>query len=175
MKKAAIIISVLVFVSSFVGCGKNKQLRYEECIFLREEHYENWVVESLDGVSAEVKKASSEELTVKLSNNLEHEIQFSSWSRAFVYRDGVWYTVLPPEDIVTPSVGTESNLEEEAARTLFSGESKEFTYDFPESYQGVSLPTGEYRMRMGIKYPSPRANDPSGLMSGDVWVDFTIE
>ena len=30
-------------------------------------------------------------------------------------------------------------------------------------------------VHMLFKYPSPDANDPSGLKKGDVWVDFTIE
>lgn len=175
MKRTAIAISLLIFVLSLVGCSSSEQLRYEECVFTREEHYENWVVESLDGVSAKVKEASPEKLVVELSNRLEHEIIFEGWSMAFVHRDGVWYTVLPPKDISTPAIGIEPTQEQIAANTLASGESKEFLYDFPGAYQGLSLPAGEYRMHMLFKYPSPDANDPSGLKKGDVWVDFTIE
>lgn len=175
MKKAMRIIGLLVLVLSLIGCGSNEDLRYQKCVFIRESYYENWVVKSMEGVTAEIKEASPEKLVVELSNALEHEVQFTSWSRAFVYRDGVWYTVLPKEDIATPSGVAETTPEEEAARTIHPGESKEFTYDFPASYQGAVLPAGDYRMHMFLKYPSPEANDPSGLKSGDVWIDFVIE
>ena len=170
MKKAAIVISLLIFASSLVGCSSNEQLRYEECVFTREEFYENWVVESLDGVSAKVKEASPEKLVVELSNSLEHEIVFNGWMRPCVNRDGVWYMVCPKKEIYTPSVGAEEDV-----ITVHSEESREFVCDFHATYQGVSLPAGEYRACIGVKYPSPQANDPSGMKTGQVWIDFTIE
>ena len=85
MKRVLVIICAMVYMFALSGCAQKSGLRYEECLFSREEYYENWAVESYEGVTAEIIAASAESLTVKLCNGLEHDIEFQSWSGAFVY------------------------------------------------------------------------------------------
>lgn len=173
MKRVLTVLCVIVYMTSLAGCASESGLRYEECVFTREEHYDNWVVESYEGVTAEIVSASSEALAVKLHNGLDHDIEFQGWSRANVFQEDVWYSVLPPKDIATAEPGVEKTLEEQAADTVLPGESKEFAVNFPDMYQGESLPSGNYRISITFLFVSPR--DPQRTEHEKVWIDFAVD
>ena len=173
MNRVLVIICAMVHVFALSGCAQKSGLRYEECLFSREEYYENWVVESYEGITAESIAASAESLTVKLCNGLEHDIEFQSWSGAFVYREDVWYSVLPPTDRATAEPEIEKTFEEQSADTVSAGESKEYTVNFPDMYQGESLPSGNYRISITFKFLSP--TDPERIEHEKVWIDFVVD
>jgi len=157
----------------FSGCGKADELRYEECVFSREEYYDEWIVESYDGITAKVIEATPERLAVELHNDLEFDIEFVCWYRACVNKGGVWYNVLPPKDVATTSSDEQKTEEDTESRTIRPGESKEFVYDFPAAYQGVTFPSGNYRISIGVQFLSE--SDPQRIAHEKVWVDFAIE
>ena len=173
MKRLFAVFLTFGALLSLSGCTSKPSLRYEECIFNREEHYENWVVESYEGVTAEIVSVSSDALTVTLHNGLDHDIEFQSWSRACVYQNSVWYTVLPPKDIASADAAIEKTPDEVAADTVSPNASKDFTINFPESYQGESLPSGNYRISLTFQFVSPR--DPQRTEHEKVWIDFVVD
>ena len=124
MNRVLVIICAMVHVFALSGCAQKSGLRYEECSFSREEYYENWTVESYEGVTAEIIAASAESLTVKLCSGLEHDIEFQSWSGAFAYREDVWYSVLPPSDRATAEPETEKTFEEQSADTVLPAKAR---------------------------------------------------
>ena len=68
--KRTLFIGVLACVLYLAGCGENA-LRYEKLRYVDEEIAKDWVVESYEGVTVEVKEAMPGHLTVELYNDLE--------------------------------------------------------------------------------------------------------
>lgn len=90
-----------------------------------------------------------------------------------MFQEDVWYSVLPPKDIATTEPGVEKTLEAQAADTVLPGESKEFAVNFPDMYQGESLPSGNYRISITFLFVSPR--DPQRTEHEKVWIDFAVD
>lgn len=172
MKKTFLSTCLLLCILVLSGCGEHEMFRYEKCRFQNEESSAEWIPESYEGVSAEVREATSENLAVELKNDLEHNIIFDGWSRPYVKQEETWYTLLPAEETDSPAIGTISE-EDRSANTILSGDSMEASIHFPDAYQGAALPSGEYRIRLAFHFPSDRG--PTRMEHEGVWVDFIIE
>ena len=170
--KSTLFIGVLVCVLCLTGCGENA-LRYEKLHFEDEELAENWAVESYEGVTAKVKEALPDHLTAELYNDLEQDIVFEGWDGVYMERDGGWYMVQPPREVVSPSVDTISEEKWQLPDNIQSGSGREFTLDFIEVYQGLTLPAGDYRIAISFDLSSQDDNDDRREIE-KVWLDFTI-
>ena len=166
--KKALFAGVLAGLLWLAGCGDNA-LRYEKVHFEDEELAKNWVVESYEGVTAEVKEAVPDHLTAELYNGLEQDIVLLGWNGVYVEQDDGWYMVRPPKEVVSAAVGTSS----EGESGLLDGGSREFTLDFTEVYQGLTLPAGDYRIALSFDLSLQDDHDDRREI-GKVWFDFTI-
>ena len=170
--KSTLFIGVLVCVLCLTGCSENA-LRYEKMRSANGETVKNWVVESYEGVTAEVKEAVPDHLTVELYNDLKQEIIFWGWNGVYTERDDGWYMVRPPKEVVSPSVDTISEKKWQLPNNIQPGSSQEFTLDFTEVYQGLTLPTGNYRIAISFDLSEPDNNDDRREIE-KTWLDFTI-
>ena len=170
--KKALFAGVLAGLLWLVGCGNNA-LRYEKLHFEDEELAKNWVVESYEGVTAEVKEALSDHLTAELYNGLEQDIVLLGWNGVYAEQDDGWYMVQPPKEVVSAAVGTSGEEESWLLDSVQSGSSREFTLDFTEVYQGLTLPAGDYRIAVSFDLSSQDDNDDRREIE-KVWLDFTI-
>ena len=170
--KKALFAGVLAGLLWLVGCGNNA-LRYEKLHFEDEELAKNWVVESYEGVTAEVKEAVPDHLTAELYNGLEQDIVLLGWNGVYTEQGDGWYMVRPPKEVVSAAVGTSSEGESGLLDSVQSGSSQEFTLDFTEVYQGLTLPAGDYRIALSFDLSSPDDNNDRREIE-KVWLDFTI-
>ena len=170
--KKALFACVLAGLLWLVGCGNNA-LRYEKLHFEDEELAKNWVVENYEGVTAKVKEALPDHLTVELYNDLEQDIVFLGWDGAYTEQEGGWNMVRPPKEVVSTAVGTSSERESGLLDSVQAGGSQEFTLDFTEVYQGLTLPAGDYRIALSFDLSSPDDNNDRREIE-KVWLDFTI-
>ena len=170
--KKVLFAGILASLLWLVGCGNNA-LRYEKLHFEDEELAENWAVESYEGVTAKVKEALPDHLTAELYNDLEQDIAFLGWDGVYMERDGGWYMVRPPKEVVSPSVDTISEEKWQLPDNIQSGSGREFTLDFIEVYQGLTLPAGDYRIAISFDLPASDNNDDRRKIE-KTWLDFTI-
>ena len=133
----------------------------------------NWVVESYEGVTAEVKEAVPDHLTVELYNDLKQKIIFWGWDGVYTERGDGWYMVRPPKEVVSPSVDTISEKKWQLPNNIQPGSSQEFTLDFTEVYQGLTLPAGDYRIAISFDLSSQDDNDDRREIE-KTWLDFAI-
>ena len=166
--KKALFAGVLAGLLWLAGCGDNA-LRYEKVHSEDEELAKNWVVESYEGVTAEVKEAVPDHLTAELYNGLEQDIVLLGWNGVYAEQDDGWYMVRPPKEVVSAAVGTSS----EGESGLLDGGSRVFTLDFTEVYQGLTLPAGDYRIALSFDLSLQDDHDDRREI-GKVWFDFTI-
>ena len=170
--KKALFAGVLAGLLWLVGCGNNA-LRYEKLHFEDEELAKNWVVESYEGVTAEVKEAVPDHLTAELYNGLEQDIVLLGWDGVYMEQDDGWYMVRPPKEVVSAAVDTSGEEESWLLDSVQAGGSQEFTLDFTEVYQGLTLPAGDYRIALSFDLSLLDDHDDRREI-GKVWFDFTI-
>ena len=170
--KKVLFVAVLAGLLWLAGCGDDA-LRYEKVHFEDEELAKNWVVESYDGVTAEVKEAVPDHLTAELYNGLEQDIVLLGWNGVYAEQDDGWYMVRPPKEVVSAAMGTSGEEESWLLDSVQAGSSREFTLDFTEVYQGLTLPAGEYRIAVSFGLSAPNSNDDRQKIE-KVWLDFTI-
>ena len=176
MKKLFLfLICTALCINLLSGCDTAGKLKYEKCIFSREEYYENWVVNNYEGVLVEIIESDSKSLTVKLTNQLDKDIEFIGYSLVYTIIDNVWYGISPAKETSSAEPDKEKTKEEIELNTVPSGRSKDFTCDFTKVYSGASLPEGNYRISISFSVPSPTKNNPEGKDFGKVLVDFEIK
>ena len=170
--KKVLFAGVLAGLLWLAGCGDNA-LRYEKVHSEDEELAKNWVVESYEGVTAEVKEAVPDHLTAELYNGLEQDIVLLGWNGVYTEQGDGWYMVRPPKEAVSAAVDISGEEESWLLDNVQAGGSQEFTLDFTEVYQGLTLPAGDYRIAVSFDLSSQDNNDDRREI-GKVWFDFTI-
>ena len=170
--KTALFAAFFACLLCLAGCGENA-LRYEKMRSVNGETVKNWVVESYEGVTAEVEEAVPSHLTAELYNGLNQDIVFLGWDGVYTEQDDGWYMVRPPKEVDSSSMST--SVEEEGCLldSVQTGSSREFTLHFTEVYQGLTLPTGNYRTAISFDLPASDNNDDRREIE-KTWLDFTI-
>ena len=174
MKRTIIFLCALLSAFSFTSCKDENGLKYEKCVFTREEYYDNWVVKNYPGVSANIIEANSQNIVIELVNQLDNDIKVTGWSRVYMYKDNIWYCVSPAKDTASTEPYIEETKEEANLKTVLTGNSKEFTCDFTEIYKGELLPEGNYRISISFSMQKPTKNDTEKKEFGKAWMDFEI-
>lgn len=130
-----LLICAVLCINLLSGCDTSGKLKYEKCVFLKEEYYNNWVVNNYEGVLSNIVESDSKLLTVKLTNKLDKDIEFIGYSRVYAIIDNVWYVILPTKETASTEPDKEKTTEEIELNTVSSGSSKKFTCDFAKIYK----------------------------------------
>ena len=173
MKKRLFVTLFLACILCLTGCGKEKLLTFTE---VSSDIIENGFAENYEGVSSAA-EATSETITVTLSNTLEHDILFWGWGQPYVLRDETWYMIQRANPVASPGPAKEPTPEQIANRTVLPGESKSRTLEFSSVYDGATLEAGEYCICVWFEIPAIQTHraDPSRVEKGCVWTYFTVE
>jgi len=175
MKKMSILlVSVAVpmlLLILFIGYKTNQKLLYNK---VASERMEEMFSESYEGVSA-VAEGTPETITLKIQNDLEHEIIFWGWSNPYILQNGTWYRISRAKPVDSPGPAKELSSEQIANKTVLPGKNKALTLEFSKVY-GAELTPGDYRICATFELVGVFSQgDPSRpLERRNVWAEFVI-